>query len=137
MQESQVHDMSGNVIDIDDLANEVMQCLTEYSEDVDKEVKKAVRKTATSVKKELNTTSPKDSGKYANSWKASLTQEKGKAFHMTVHAEKYQIAHLLENGHAIRRGGRSYGKVSAKPHIKKAEENGEKLIEKLITNALG
>ena len=137
MQESQVHDMSGNIIDIDDLASEVMQCLNEYSEDVDKKMKKVVRKTATSVKQELNVTSPKDSGEYAESWKSSITQEKNQAIHITVHAKKYQIAHLLENGHAIRRGGRSYGKVTAKPHIKKAEENGEKLIEKLMIKELG
>ncbi|MDE7121132.1 MAG: HK97 gp10 family phage protein, partial [Oscillospiraceae bacterium] len=77
--------MSGNSsqIDIDELASEVMKGLSEYNELATSAMKKAVRKTANSVKKELNTTSPNASGKYADSWVASSVSETSYIKHMT------------------------------------------------------
>ena len=43
---------------IDNLADEIMKGLTEYVDLTDESMKKAVRKTATSVKKEISTISP-------------------------------------------------------------------------------
>ena len=121
-------------IDIDSLSREIMRGLQEYSELADDEMKKAVRKTANSVKKEISVNAPKDTGKYAKSWRASLTEERSHAIHMTVHANppEYRLAHLLEKGHGKRSGGR----VSGKPHIEPAEKNGEILLENLIRKAL-
>ena len=125
---------SSSKIDIDDLTKEVMKSLQEYSGLADSEMKKAVKKTATSVKKEISANAPKKTGDYAHSWSASLTEEKSHAMHMTVHANppEYRLAHLLENGHAKRGGGR----VNGKPHIAPAEKNGEILLENLIREAL-
>ena len=53
---------------------------------------------------------------------------------MTVYSRnRYQIAHLLEHGHAKRGGGR----VAAIPHIAPAEEAGEKQLTEEITRSLG
>ena len=136
----QVHDMGRktNKIDIEDLAGAIVRELHQYSDKVDADVKKAVRKTANSVRSELVQTSPKETGDYAKSWKSSLTEETGHSMHITVYAGKYQIAHLLENGHALRRGGRTIGKgyVSPEQHIKTAEEHGEQLLTELIEKVL-
>ena len=52
---------------------------------------------------------------------------------MTVHSKnRYQIAHLLEHGHAKRGGGR----VAAIPHIAPAEANGEESLKIKIERGL-
>lgn len=118
---------------IDDMADEIMKGLTEYSELADTVMKKAVRKTASSVKKEISTNAPVKSGRYKKSWTTKKTKENSHTLEMTVHSkDRYQIAHLLEKGHAKRNGGR----VSAIPHIAPAEENGADLLESLIKKEL-
>lgn len=118
---------------IDNLADEIMKGLTEYSDLADMEMKKAVRKTATAVKKEISANAPKRTGKYAKSWTAKKTKENSHSLEMTVHSKnRYQLAHLLEKGHAKRGGGR----VSGRPHIASAEENGVQMFENLIEEAL-
>ncbi len=118
---------------IDNLADEIMKGLTEYADLTDESMKKAVRKTATSVKKEISSNAPKRTGKYAKSWSTKKTKENSHCLEMTVHSKnKYQLAHLLEKGHAKRGGGR----VSGRPHISPAEENGVQMLENLIKEAL-
>ena len=118
---------------VDDMADEIMKGLTEYSEFVDSAMKKAVRKTATSVKKEISENAPERTGRYAKSWTTKKTKENSHSLEMTVHSkDRYQIAHLLEKGHAKRNGGR----VAAIPHIAPAEENGADLLESLIRKEL-
>ena len=118
---------------IDDLTAEVMQGLNEYAELADVSMKKAVRKTATAVKNEISANAPKKSGRYRKSWTARKTRENSHTLEMTVHSkDRYQIAHLLEHGHAKRNGGR----VEGIPHITPAEEHGEEMLESLIEEAL-
>ena len=118
---------------IDDMADEIMKGLQEYSELADTAMKKAVRKTATSVKNEISVNAPKRTGKYAKSWTTKKVKENSHSLEITVHSkDRYQIAHLLEKGHAKRNGGR----VAGKPHIAPAEENGVDLLESLIEKEL-
>ena len=118
---------------IDDMTREIMKGLQEYSELADDEMKKAVRKTATSVKKEISANAPHDTGTYAKSWTSSKVRETSHNLQMTVHSRnRYRLAHLLEKGHAKRGGGR----VQGKPHIAPAEKNGEELLENLIRKAI-
>lgn len=118
---------------VDNLASEVMSELSEYAELADTAMKKAVRKTATSVKKEISANAPKKSGRYKKSWTTKKTRENSHSLEMTVHSrDRYQIAHLLEHGHAKRGGGR----VAAIPHIAPAEQHGEELLTNLIKKEL-
>ena len=118
---------------IDDMASEIMSGLQEYADLADAEMKKAVKKTATEVKREIAANAPVKSSRYKKSWTTKTAKENSHTLEMTVHSkDRYQIAHLLEHGHAKRGGGR----VAAIPHIAPAEANGEQMLEKLITEAL-
>lgn len=118
---------------IDDMAAEIMEGLEEYADLADAAMKKAVRKTATAVKNEISANAPVKSGRYKRSWTTKKTRENSHTLEMTVHSkDRYQLAHLLEKGHAKRNGGR----VSGKPHIAPAEAHGEEMLTQLIEEAL-
>lgn len=120
--------MAGS-IDIDDLADEIMDGLMEYADLATDTVKQAVKKAGNTVKKEIQATAPSDTGKYKKSFKVTKSKETSNALEVTVHSkDRYQLTHLLEKGHAKRGGGR----VSAIPHIAPAEEKGiRKLTEEI------
>ena len=118
---------------IDDMASEIMSGLQEYADLAAAEMKKAVKKTATEVKKEIAANAPVKSGRYKKSWTTKTAKENSHTLEMTVYSkDRYQIAHLLEHGHAKRGGGR----VAAIPHIAPAEANGEQMLDSLIEKAL-
>ena len=120
-------------IGIDKLAGEVSEILDEYAETTSEGVKKAVRKTSKAVKEEIKAGAPVKSGDYRKSWSVKKVKENSNSLVVTVHSKnRYQLAHLLEKGHAKRGGGR----VSGKPHIAPAEENGVQMLEKMIQEAL-
>ena len=118
---------------IDDLADEIMTGLQEYAELADDAMKNAVKKTATTVKKEIAANAPKDTGAYGKSWTTKKVKENSHTLQMTVHSKnRYQLAHLLEKGHAKRGGGR----VGGKAHIAPAEQSGIEQLERDIERAL-
>ena len=55
---------------VDAMADEIMKGLTEYADLADTSMKKAVRKTAKSVKDEISANAPKRTGAYSKSWTA-------------------------------------------------------------------
>ena len=119
---------------IDNLAREIMEGLKEYADLASDDVKKAVRKTGNKVRKEISASAPKDTGKYAKSWSVKKNKETSNSLEVTVHSKnRYQLAHLLEHGHAKRGGGR----VAARPHIAQAEQNAVETLESEISRALG
>lgn len=121
-------------VKIDKLADEITKGLKEYADLAIDDMKKAVRKSGNSVRKEISQSAPKDTGAYAKSWSVKKTKETSNSLEVTVHSKnRYQLAHLLEHGHAKRGGGR----VAARPHIAKAEENAINTLEQEILKALG
>uniref|UniRef100_UPI0040563700 HK97 gp10 family phage protein n=1 Tax=Agathobacter sp. TaxID=2021311 RepID=UPI0040563700 len=108
-------------IDVDSLAEEVMRGLMEYSDLATDTMKKAVRKAGNTVKKDIRENAPERTGKYRKSFRVTKRKETANSLEVAVHSkDRYQLAHLLEKGHAKRGGGR----VSAIPHIAPAEEKG-------------
>ena len=123
----------GRRISIDALADTVMKCLNDYADVSAEGMKKAVRKAGNTVKKEIGANAPKDTGAYAKSWAVKNTKETANALEVTVYSRnKYQLAHLLEHGHAKRNGGRAAGKS----HIAPAEETGIRQLEAEIERSL-
>lgn len=118
---------------VGELANVVMKELDGYAKLVTEDMKKAVKKAGTSVKKEIQANAPKDSGAYAKSWSVKNMKENSHALELTVYSRnRYQLAHLLEFGHAKRGGGR----VPGRAHIAPAEEAGVKQLEAEIERCI-
>ena len=123
----------GDKVRINDMTKAIMEGLQEYADMADDEMKAAVRRAGKTVKDEIKANAPKRTGTYSKSWTVKTTGETSHSLHVTVHSKnRYQLAHLLEHGHAKRGGGR----VKGQPHIAPAEEEGVKELEALIERAL-
>lgn len=120
-------------INIGDLSSEVMRQLNEYADLTTEGMKTAVQNAGKTVQKEIKGTAPKNTGAYSKSWAVKKTSESSRALEVTVHSRnRYQLAHLLEFGHAKRSGGR----VAAQPHIAAAEEKGIQQLEQEIERCI-
>ena len=125
----------GRKISISQLSAAVMEELEGYADLAAEDMKSAVKKAAATVWKDIEASAPRNTGDYAKSWTVKTTKESSNALQVTVHSRnRYQLAHLLEHGHAKRGGGR----VAARLHIAAAEEAGieqlEREIERSLTN---
>jgi len=118
---------------IDQMATAIMEGLQDYANLASDDLKKAVKKAGATVKKEIQTNAPKNTGTYASSWTVKNVSETSNSIDVVVHSKnRYQLAHLLEFGHAKRGGGR----VPGKSHIAAAEEAGIKQLEQDIERSL-
>ena len=120
---------------IDDMDAAIMAELEKYADLAADDLKDAVKETAKSVRKDIQDNTPVDTGKYKKSWSVKNVHEDSESIDLVVHSRnRYQIAHLLEHGHAKRGGGR----VAARPHIASAEQRGsEKLVEAIESKLKG
>ena len=125
--------MSGNKIKVEQLAATVMKELEDYADLANADMKAAVRKAGNTVRNEIKSGAPSRTGKYAASWTVKTERETSQALELVVHSRnRYQLAHLLEFGHAKRGGGR----VAARPHIAAAEQKGIEELEQAIERSL-
>lgn len=120
-------------VSVDQMAAAIEEELEKYKDLASDELKKAVKKAGKTAKSDINESAPVRTGKYAKSWKSKVTAEDSERIQVTVYSpSRYMIAHLLENGHAKRGGGR----VRAIPHIGPAEEHAEEVLLEDIERAL-
>ena len=123
----------GRNVSIGSLADTIMDTLEEYAGIAAEDVKQAVKDAGDVVKDDIRSHAPKDTGDYAKSWAVKKMKETSSSLTVTVHSRnRYQLAHLLEFGHAKRGGGR----VAARPHIASAEQKGMEYLEEEIRKAL-
>lgn len=129
-------------IDISELDSEVRAILANYSDEVYDVMKNATDTCAKTAVTMLRTQSPvdetsKDAGAYARSWKQSIGTRKGRAYSRFAYNEKhYRLTHLLEFGHALKRGGRVVGHANAVPHIERIEKEVSDIYEDTIERGL-
>lgn len=100
--------------------------------DVECDCAKTLAKVGKDAVKELKVTSPKKSGEYAKSWKykvkGTITGSK-----LIVHNSRYQLTHLLENGHLTQDG---VSRTKPNPHIKIANKNAQKEALELLADEM-
>lgn len=122
-----------STVNINEMTDAIMKGLEDYAELATEDMKEAVKHASTKVRKEISANAPKDTGKYAKSWTAKKVRETSQTLTMVVHSKnRYQLAHLLEYGHAKRNGGR----VEGKAHIAPAEQEGIRQLQEEIERAL-
>ena len=96
---------------VDGLADAIMDGLKEYADLATDTVKDAVKDVSKTVKKDIRQMPQSVPAGTKKSWTVKKTAESSNSLTMTVHSkDRYQIAHLLEHGHAKRGGGRVAGR---------------------------
>lgn len=116
-----------------DLAAEIEKLLKEQYDLATKVLDDAAEKASDAAVKELKSSSPQKSGKYAKGWSMTETSGKVGSKQFTVHNKtRYRLAHLLEFGHAKVNGGR----VAARPHIAPVEQKAMKDFENEIRRGI-
>ena len=122
-------------INLDKAVNDI---LSEFSTDVTKAAQEAVTEVSKEAVKKLKQTAPKGkTGKYSRGW-TSKVEKTATTAESTIYGKSgtYQLAHLLEHGHARRGGGRTAPIVHIKPVEEWAIAEVEKrIIEKVEGNA--
>lgn len=125
--------MAEKRVTVDKMSDAIMAGLKEYADLATDTVKEAVKDSAKTVKKEIQEKAPKRTGRYRKSWTSKKTAENSNSMTITVYSkDRYQIAHLLEHGHAKRGGGR----VAGREHIAPAEEKGKQELLRKIERGL-
>lgn len=116
----------------------ISKALEDYKNVTMDDLKKIAKSAAKTVKEDIITNAPRKTGKYKDSWVVKTVTDTSSKIELVVFSkDRYMIAHLLEKGHAMRRGGRTIGNpVPGKPHIKPAEEKGVAQFERDIEAAL-
>lgn len=120
------------MIKIGNLNEELKKILDEAIEDYAQIIEKASEETAKKTVKRLKETSPKDTGKYARSWRYQM--EKGPIGKTArVYNTNGQLTHLLEKATPVaNQWGKYSGIRPAQPHIGPAEEWAEKIFEEEV-----
>lgn len=110
------------VIKVEELAEAIIEFSGEIAEEVGEnlntELKKIAKETADSLKNDSNIPQrTKDEESYKRLFYVKKTE-----LGYVVANKKYQLTHLLENGHDIVRNGETVGRARAFPHWNRAQK---------------
>lgn len=117
--------MANRKIPIDGLADAIAKELAAYNQEVTDGTKDAVKEAAKACKNQIKQNSPVLTGSYRKGWTEKIVYEGREDIRITVHNRTdYQLAHLLEYGHAKVVGGR----VPGYAHIAPAAQNASDML---------
>lgn len=122
-------------IPIDRLSAEINKILTEYGEDVQRDVDEAAAKVTKAGAKAVKSNSRSTfggSGKYASGWTSKFEKGRLSSQGIIYNATVPGLPHLLEHGHANRNGGRTPGRSHIAPVEQKVIEDFTREVEKRI-----
>lgn len=113
------------VIDLNETINNLLNVYGDKVYDALNESMKKVSDMAVQELRSVSRFSPKGNptGEYSKDWdkkSEAITKFTNKI--IVYNEDHYRLTHLLEKGHALRRGGRNYGSVKAYPHIRPVEQ---------------
>lgn len=122
-------------------ATEMTKILEDYNLDVVKASSKAVEETARQDVRELKGASrifesKRRGHKYRRSWTWQKTKNELGSVEATVFNREYQLTHLLEKGHDIKRSGEVIGHSNAREHIKPVADRTGKVLEDFFKSGL-
>ena len=116
----------------------IVDTLMKYSGKIYDGVAEAAKKRAKELQANIKKDAPKRNGFYSKSWrcKENKGEASGKISYIVENKRDYQLVHLLEDGHDIKRDGKVIGHAKAHPHFrdneKKAIEAFENDVEELL-----
>lgn len=96
-------------VNVKGFAIAVQDIIDEYSEEVAEASEEAVEETVKEARKKLrqSSTSVYGSGKYSRGWQYKISKKPTVTSATVYNGGKHgSLSHLLENGHALRNGGR-------------------------------
>ncbi|MFC0906355.1 HK97 gp10 family phage protein [Clostridium sp. MT-14] len=121
-------------VKVDQFADEMVDLIKQYTDDVSNSIEKKVDSVADEVLEETINLAPKRTGKYAKGFKKTKQGYRDKVKRIIWNKKDYRRVHLLEFGHALWQGGRA----RAFPHLRPAYDKfGARLpddIKKIIRN---
>lgn len=125
-------------INIEQLGNVIADELTLYSREVTDGIKREAQKSVKKLVKETKATAPV--GNRTKHYRDNITSRKleendrGAVYQWYVKGPDYRLSHLLENGHALRDGGRYEGTGFIHNAEISVVEEFEKAVEEVVKN---
>lgn len=117
----------------DSLGEAIAKALRDFEGATEDALLVAINETAEAAAQVVKSKAQQHGSDYANDITAvparKIQQRKGTAF--VTAGDHYRVAHLLEHGHAVIRGGRKVGQAKAYPHFEDGERYAE---ENLVPN---
>ena len=115
---------------LNDYKDDIQQGISNIAQEVAKEDVNKLKNTTTTYKVR--------SGKYNKGWSVKTTRGMNSISCVVHNKDQYQLTHLLEYGHQIKRNGTKVGDAKAYKHIepveKQSNEKYSREVESLIRN---
>lgn len=110
--------------------NDILQ---KYGEEVQDLVFATLDQVAKDTVKEVKSNSPERTGRYKKGWSKTTIDKDWKGITVTVYNKTLPgLTHLLNDGHALRKGGRTNGDH----HIDMAEDYAQERLEEIVLERL-